>query len=72
MACSPQSKIAPRYLFPSHRNKYPGFQVGQYLEYLDPAPNKVDIQSPATNIAKILEVNEHMLKLEVGLSIFYT
>ena len=60
MACSPQSKIAPKYLFPSHSDKYPGFVAGQYLEYM------TETITPTINIAKITEVKEHILLIEVG------
>jgi hypothetical protein len=59
MACSPQSKIASKYLFPAHSTKYPGLEAGQYLEFMTHT-------WPLTlNIAKILEVKQHILKLEV-------
>ena len=64
MACSPQSKIAPKYLFPSHSDKYPGFVAGQYLEYM------TETFTPTINIAKITEVKEHILLLEVGPTLF--
>ena len=64
MACSPQSKIAPKYLFPSHSDKYPGYLAGQYLEYM------TDSLTPTINIAKITEVKEHILFLEVGFIMF--